>query len=110
MHTYIHTYIHTSIQTKPQPIPSNQPLKLKSRSEHRPSPPKVPCSTVVDLAKAVSTAAGSSTCKAVQEISKARAKDAENSVHKVLAKYNLALPIPLSPVEGTNCSGWFSAS
>ncbi|CAE7460163.1 unnamed protein product, partial [Symbiodinium microadriaticum] len=67
----------------------------------------VPCSTVVDLAKAVSTAAGSSTCKAVQEISKARAKDAENSVHKVLAKYNLALPIPLSPVEGTTALDGF---
>ena len=67
----------------------------------------MPCSTVVDLAKAVSKVGGSATCKAVKEISKARAKDAETSVHKVLAKYKLALPIPLSPVEGTTALDGF---
>ena len=55
---------------------------------------------MVDLAKAVKASAGeASTSQAVLELAKGRHNDAEKKVHKVFAKFDLALPIPLSPIE-----------
>ena len=60
---------------------------------------EVPCSTVVDLARAVRAASGDRTSKAVKEFAKRKKYDAEGKVHRIIAKFQLCLPVPLSRVD-----------
>ena len=62
----------------------------------------MPCATLVDLAKAVQTGSKASSSKALGELAKCKRNDAETKMHKILSKYNLSLPVPLSPIVDTD--------
>lgn len=97
--------VRLSIQSLQAPLLKTHP------SSNKHAPAEVPCSQVVEFAKKTSAdAAGSSsvvaTCPVVQRLKSIPGNNAEEQLHPLLQKNNLALPIPLSPLSGDLVEGF----